>query len=91
MVQASDRRVLSFFGGFQVLAQSGAKVFGRTPGNACPLVFASAALAIGIPELLTLAPSPTVFDLPSGVLAPADDYLIGIRLIAHEFEAIKSR
>jgi len=71
-------------------AESGAKIRVRTPGNACPLVFASAALAIGIPGLLTPTPSPTVFDLPSGV-PPANDYLIGIRLIAHEFEAINSR
>ena len=81
MVQASDRLVLSFFGGFRVRAQSGAKILVRAPGNACPLAFSSAALAIGIPELLRAAPSPTVFDLPSGVLAPANDYLIGIRLI----------
>jgi len=80
MVQASDRLVLSFLGGFQVRAESGAKIRVRTLGNACPLVFASAALAIGIPGLLTPTPSPTVFDLPSGV-PPANDYLNGIHLI----------
>lgn len=43
------------------------------------MVFASAAFSI--PRLLTPTQSPTVFDLPSGVLAPANDYLIGIHLI----------
>ena len=56
------------------------------PANPAPLIFQSAAMRTLI--LGTFDPAPTEFDIPLGVLAPNERYLLGIRLIDNELEAL---
>ncbi len=58
-----------------------------TPGNPTPIVFATADITnvtIGPGGVLT--PTPTVFDLPTGILTEGNNYLIGVRLSHTEIE-----
>jgi len=56
------------------------------PANPAPVIFASAPMLTLIPG--TFDPAPTEFDIPLGVLAPNEQYLLGIRLLDNELEAI---
>lgn len=53
-----------------------------------PYIFTSTGMPTGIPGPSGISPAPGTFNIPTGVLQPNTDYLIGIRLIDTELERI---